>query len=159
MLNQSVWSEACWLRASPSRHSVPAPFPRCLLPCSFTVCLCCLYVIHFLYLLPQAHAHLSRPVSGADWMSWGWIPAESCKAAPSHARCTIKDHEGYPGTISSLSGITGLFWLTGKDSGVKSCFAVHVFEKVFGASWKMEAADEKCLILTKMQNRLSHIGR
>lgn len=157
MLNQSVWSEACWLHASPSHHSVPAPFPAV---CSHAhLQSACVVFVWSIFSSPATGSCASVClVSSSERMSWSWIPAESSEAAPSPAWCTIKDHGGCPETISSLSGIRLLFWLTGEDKCEEllcNAFLWKSFERY--EKKKKEAADEKLLILYKMQNRFSHV--
>lgn len=144
MLNQSVWSEACWLHASPSHHSVPAPPPAV---CSHAhLQSACVVFMWSIFSSPATGSCAPVcPVSSSE-RSWRWIPAESSKAAPSPAWCTIKDHEGCPETIRSPLGIRLLFWLTGKDrmkkiQSVKSCFAMHFFEKVLSV---MKKGSSRC---------------
>lgn len=64
----SVNDWICWIGASgrgllaPCLTQPPSrarPTPRCLLPCSFTVSLCCFYVIHFLQPCHRLLTHLS----------------------------------------------------------------------------------------------------
>lgn len=156
MLNQSVWSEACWLHASPSHHSVPAPFPAV---CSHAhLQSACVVFVWSIFSSPATGSCASVClVSSSERMSWSWIPAESSEAAPSPAWCTIKDHGGCPETISSLSGIRLLFWLTGEDKCEELLCNAFLWKSFERYEKKKEAADEKFLILYKMQNRFSHV--
>lgn len=134
MLNQSVWSEACWLHASPSHHSVPAPFPAV---CSHAhLQSACVVFMWSIFSSPATGSCASVClVSSSERMSWRWIPAESSKAAPSPAWCTIKDHEGCPETISSLSGFRALV-LINRRGQVWRVASQSMSLKKFWALWK-----------------------
>lgn len=122
----SVNDWICWIGASGLRPVGSLPHPAAAILCpphSLLSAPMLIYSQLVLFLcdpfspaLPQASALLSAWCPApSERRSWRRIPAESSKAAPSPAWCTIKDHEGRPEPISSLSGIRLLFWLTRKD--------------------------------------------
>lgn len=165
MINWSVWSEACWLLASPSQHhSVPThPTTECLLPCSFTDSLCCLYVGHF---LQSCHRLLGLclPVSSFLWEKE--LETDTCWVEQSCSFTSLMHHkrpQRMPRTYSNLLRIR--LRPTRKDRiqelkvrrlGNSLALQMLHFEEVLSFR-KKDAADEKRLIFHKVQTRFSHV--
>ena len=120
----SVNDWICWIGASGLRpvgsSSRPAAIlcpPRSPLSDSHAhlQSACVVFFMWSIFSSPATGSFLPGVQLSSERRSRRRIPAESSKAAPSLAWCTIKDHEGRPESINSLPGIRLLFWLTRKD--------------------------------------------